>query len=130
MSENNPGNSDKLPDPQPLAWNAESDSKWTQSAVGGPAPVAPSVAFSEYGKSVIAQGEKSLLIATLLSAVFFVTGVSGLHRFYAGKIGTGILQLVTLGGLGIWAIIDLIVLVTGNFRDANGNLVTSWQLPR
>ena len=126
MSENNK----ELPDPQPLAWNVEAEAKWTQSSVGQSAPMAPSVAFSEFGKSVVAQGEKSLLIATVLSAIFFITGVSGLHRFYVGKIGTGILQLVTLGGIGIWAIIDLIVLVTGNFRDANGNLVTSWQLPK
>ena len=126
MSENN----NPLPDPQPLAWNVEAEAKWTQSSVGQPSPMAPSVAFSEFGKSVVAQGEKSLLIATLLSAIFLITGVSGLHRFYVGKIGTGILQLVTLGGIGIWAIVDLIVLVTGNFRDANGNLVTSWQLPK
>ncbi|MCH8981163.1 TM2 domain-containing protein [candidate division KSB1 bacterium] len=40
-----------------------------------------------------------------------------LHRFYVGKIGTGILQLITLGGLGIWALVDFIMIVTGNFKD-------------
>ena len=125
MSENN----NELPDPQPLAWNVESESKWTQAPAGEMPPVAPSVAWEQYGKSVVAQGEKSLIIATLLAAIFFVTGVSGLHRFYVGKIGTGILMLITFGGLGIWAIIDLIVLVTGNFRDANGNPVSQWKLP-
>lgn len=122
-------NKNELPDPQPIAWSTDSESKWTQSSTSHTPPVAPSVAWNEFGKSVVAQGEKSLIIATLLSVVFFVTGISGLHRFYVGKIGTGILQLVTLGGIGIWAIIDLIVLVTGNFRDANGNPVTKWQLP-
>ncbi|MDH5567212.1 MAG: TM2 domain-containing protein [Myxococcales bacterium] len=50
---------------------------------------------------------------------FFLGGL-GVHRFYVGKIGTGILQLLTLGGLGIWTIIDFIMVVTGNFKDAAG----------
>ena len=44
----------------------------------------------------------------------------GVHRFYVGKIGTGLLQLITLGGLGIWALIDFIMIVTGNFTDKQG----------
>ena len=50
---------------------------------------------------------------------FFLGGL-GVHRFYVGKIGTGILMLLTLGGLGIWALIDFIIIVCGNFRDKNG----------
>ncbi len=50
----------------------------------------------------------------------FFLGVLGIHRFYVGKIGTGILQLVTFGGLGIWTLIDLVVIVMGNFNDAQG----------
>lgn len=68
------------------------------------------------------------MVATILSALFFVCGVSGLHRFYAGKIGTGLLMLFTFGGLGIWAVVDLIVLVTGNFRDRDDNRITNWNL--
>ena len=37
-----------------------------------------------------------------------------------GKIGTGILQLITLGGCGIWTLIDIIMIVTGNFKDKDG----------
>jgi TM2 domain-containing membrane protein YozV len=48
------------------------------------------------------------------------------HRFYAGKVGTGVLQLLTGGGLLIWAIIDFIVIVTGNFRDGEGERITQW----
>ena len=96
-------------------------------------PPAPPVGFSAKGSNpqnpiYVTQGrsDKSLLIATSLSGVFFFTGLGGLHRFYIGKIGTGILMLLTLGGLGIWAIIDLIVLITGNFRDRDNNRITNW----
>lgn len=47
----------------------------------------------------------------------------GIHRFYVGKIGTGILYWLTIGGLGIWTIIDLVYLCTDKFTDAKGNLL-------
>jgi TM2 domain-containing membrane protein YozV len=48
-------------------------------------------------------------------------GILGVHRFYTGHMGIGVIQLFTLGGCGIWTIIDLIIIVTGNFKDADGN---------
>ena len=62
--------------------------------------------------------EKSNTVALLLC---FFLGVLGVHRFYVGKIGTGILQLLTLGGLGIWALIDMIMMILQKFTDGDGN---------
>ncbi len=50
---------------------------------------------------------------------FFLGGL-GVHRFYVGKVGTGILMLITFGGLGIWALIDFIIIVCGAFSDSEG----------
>lgn len=60
-------------------------------------------------------------VPTLLLA-FFV-GFMGIHRFYVGKIGTGILQLVTFGGLGIWTMVDFILIAVGSFRDKEGRVI-------
>ncbi len=67
--------------------------------------------------------DKSRLAALLLC--FFV-GYFGIHRFYVGKIGTGLLQLVTLGGLGIWAFVDFILIAMGEFKDKQGRKVVQW----
>ena len=47
-------------------------------------------------------------------------GVFGAHRFYLGKIGSGLLQLFTLGGLGIWWLVDMLTILLGKFRDGRG----------
>jgi len=67
--------------------------------------------------------DKSRLAAALLC--WFV-GVLGVHRFYVGKVGTGVAMLLTCGGLGIWALIDLIVILLGSFRDENGRALQNW----
>ena len=69
------------------------------------------------------EGQKKDWLVTLLLCLFL--GGIGVHRFYTGKIGTGILQLITAGGCGIWTLIDLIMIITGNFTDANGNKITN-----
>lgn len=69
---------------------------------------------------------KSRLVAALLCGFL---GTFGVHRFYVGKIGTGILMLITLGGFGIWYVIDLILIVVGSFRDSQGLLVREWLEP-
>ncbi len=67
--------------------------------------------------------EKKRLVALLLC---FFLGVWGVHRFYVGKVGTGVAQILTLGGLGIWWLIDLIMIICGAFRDQEGNAVIEW----
>jgi len=47
-------------------------------------------------------------------------GQFGIDRFYLGKIGTGVLKLITFGGFGIWWLIDIILIVTDNMKDADG----------
>lgn len=63
--------------------------------------------------------QQKSFVAALLLCLFL--GSIGVHRFYVGKVGTGILQIVTLGGLGIWVLIDLIMIIVGSFKDKKGN---------
>ena len=63
-------------------------------------------------------GGKSQLVALLLC--LFVGGI-GIHRFYLGYIGIGIIQLLTLGGCGIWTLIDLIRICIGDLKPKDGD---------
>jgi TM2 domain-containing membrane protein YozV len=63
-------------------------------------------------------GEKSQLVALLLCV--FLGGI-GIHRFYLGYTVIGIVQLLTGGGCGIWALIDLIRIITGDLKPMNGD---------
>ena len=67
--------------------------------------------------------EKSRLAAALLC---WFLGVIGIHRFYVGKIGTAILMIVTLGGLGIWVLVDFIMILMGNFKDKEEKPLINW----
>jgi len=64
--------------------------------------------------------DKNFLL-TLILCLF--TGIIGIHRFYAGKMGTGILMIVTLGGLLIWVLVDLIRICSGSFKDIDGRII-------
>lgn len=62
--------------------------------------------------------EDRWLIALILC---ILVGSLGVHRFYTGNIVTGVLMLITLGGCGVWTIIDLIMIAANTYRDSNGN---------
>ena len=66
---------------------------------------------------------KSRLAVTLLA---FFLGSLGIHRFYLGKIVTGIIMLITAGALGIWTLIDFIMAVAGVMKDKEGRYIKKW----
>ncbi len=67
--------------------------------------------------------DKSRLAVSLFA---WFLGVFGAHRFYLGKIGTGLLMLFTAGGLGIWSLVDFIMAVAGAMKDKDGKLIKNW----
>lgn len=73
-----------------------------------------------FGTPLAPYSSKSLATAMLLGYLF---GVFGLDRFYRGQIGLGVLKLLSCGGLGIWAFIDLILLALGEVKDSEGRFL-------
>ena len=71
--------------------------------------------------SMAAGTSQKSFVTTLILCVLL--GGLGVHRFYVGKTGTGILMLLTLGGLGIWTLIDLIVIAVQHFKDSEGLVI-------
>lgn len=67
--------------------------------------------------------DKSRLVALVLAGIL---GVFGAHRFYVGKTGTGILMLLTLGGMGLWYIYDVVLIAAGGFEDIDRQRVMYW----
>jgi predicted nucleic acid-binding Zn ribbon protein len=105
------------------------------------APVRPTTTCRACGKTIDAEAvvctgcgvmqpaaraldaNRKLLPVFLLA---FLLGPFGAHRFFVGKTGTAVLQLFTLGGMGLWVLYDLVVIITGNFTDKEGHKITEW----
>ncbi len=74
-------------------------------------------------KKEVAVSNKSRLVALV---VCFFFGWAGGHRFYAGKTGTALMMLFTMGGFGMWWFLDIIMIATGNFRDKSELPISKW----
>ena len=91
---------------------------YQQAQPGYPQPYQQPGYPQQYPPGVPYGAQQKDWLTTLLLCIF--TGIFGVHRFYTGHIGIGIIQLLTAGGCGIWTLVDLIMIVTDNYKDANG----------
>ncbi|HKV56725.1 MAG TPA: TM2 domain-containing protein [Ktedonobacteraceae bacterium] len=74
--------------------------------------------YSQYPGAMMGMGPQKNWLATMLLCHFL--GMFGVHRFYTGRVVSGIFQLLTFGGLGIWTLVDLVMIITGDFKDNYG----------
>jgi TM2 domain-containing membrane protein YozV len=72
---------------------------------------------------MISTSESSNKNFFLLLVLCFLLGVFGVHRFYCGKIKSGIFMLLTIGGLGVWAVANFVIACFGEFTDAEGKKI-------
>lgn len=78
---------------------------------------------TQFGPAIPPNASDKDWLTTLLLC-FFLGGL-GIHSFYVGKTVIGVLQLITLGGCGIWALIDFIMIICGNYKDAQGRVIVN-----
>lgn len=132
-SDANASNEQSIPQPQPIqpanptpdpygspTPNTPPQVIYPQAAIPQPQPqpvVAAGQGMNAGAQPVAEQGGKSFLTAYLFAQFL---GIFGVDRFYLGKVGTGLLKLFTLGGLGLWTFIDQILLLGNHTRAKDG----------
>lgn len=95
------------------------------SAEGWRHRLVPAVKGTPVSSSYFSQTPPKSFVVTWLLSLFL--GSLGVDRFYLGKIGTGLLKLITIGGFGLWSLIDLILVLTNNQRGADGRLLQGYE---
>ncbi len=100
---------------QQAQWQPPQQPQWRPEWQAPQQPVPPQ--YTQYPGQVpmMAMGPQKSWLATVLLCQFL--GTLGVHRFYTGRIVSGIFQLLTFGGFGIWTLVDLIMIITGDFKD-------------
>lgn len=83
--------------------------------------------FSEDDELAEVEIDASPLSRAAALALAVLLGVLGAHRFYAGKVLSGLLMPPTLGGLGIWWLVDVVLIAAGEFRDSKGRRLVYWE---
>ncbi|HEX6109986.1 MAG TPA: TM2 domain-containing protein [Ktedonobacteraceae bacterium] len=101
---------------QQAQWQASQSHQWQPEWQAQPRPVPPHyIPYPGQVPVMVFEPQKSW-IATVLLCQFL--GTLGVHRFYTGRIISGIFQLLTFGGFGIWVLVDLIMIISGDFKDS------------
>jgi TM2 domain-containing membrane protein YozV len=107
---------------QQAQWQAPQSHQWQPEWQAPPYPVPPQYTPYPGQVPVMAMEPQKSWLATVLLCQFL--GTLGMHRFYTGRVVSGIFQLLTFGGFGIWALIDLIMIYTDSFKDDMDLLLT------
>jgi TM2 domain-containing membrane protein YozV len=107
---------------QQAQWQVPQSHQWQPEWQAPPQPVPPQYTLYPGQIPVRAIEPQKSWIATVLLCQFL--GTLGVHRFYTGRIVSGIFQLLTFGGFGIWVLVDLIMIYTDSFRDDMNMLLT------
>src|SRR5205823_11969037 len=103
-------------------WQAPQSHQWQPEWQAPTRPMPPQYIPYPGQVPVMAMEPQKSWLATVLLCQFL--GTLGMHRFYTGRIVSGIFQLLTFGGFGIWTLIDLIMIYTDSFKDDMGLLLT------
>lgn len=83
-------------------------------------PVVTQQPNNQQQQQPVNESDKEKTTTLILAILPYFIQIHGIHRFYTGHIGIGIIQLLTWGGCGIWTLIDIIQIATGKFTDAEG----------
>lgn len=118
---------DLQPTDPPVYGQPPDEARYGQSPFGQPYARVGGYPPPRAAAYVPPESDRTFLTTWLLA---WLVGTLGVDRFYLGKIGTGVLKLVTAGGCGIWALIDLILVLAGQTTDSDGRPLAGYEANR